>query len=551
MTGRAIRSSSTPATGTARSRPNSSPRSTSPISVSASASSIASNRIQGIRSISADPAKSRTGTGKSAGVSAVSAGTAEARFSACLAASSPASIRPYSPGGCSALTFASANAAAGSGCTAAPGATRCPPGIQHLDRRQRALDGAAGAMPERGDTVHDLDEQARQGQVRPGRIGGGVHQDQPALAALHARDQGRAVGQARPARGVQAGSRLGQHLAMHDDIAFGHLQPGQGARLVEAGERQRPGPRQRAAELAVAPAQRHRHQIVEIGIGKARPGEPQQHAAGIDPLGKLGARLRGRARPRPAERSAEISPAKRSSTLPRRRSAIGRQRPLDIVQLGQQRLAAPGPPICRPGRPPGGASARRAGPRRRPPSAARARAGRSGCAAPAAARSAPSASRPPSSNAAEAARQNLAARSQRAHHQVAVSPRRGPAQVRDQRILGRPPAAAAKRRALGADRQTRVAPEPMQAVAETHGGRARLGRPGNPVAQPDDLSIRERLALEPGQGGLAVDRPGLGQPARDTARARRQHSGRAAPIRPDRLPCRAGSPRAPGAGRGR
>src|SRR3546814_2369225 len=64
---------------------------------------------------------------------------------------------------------------------------------------------------ERDDLAQHLDEEARQGQVRPFRSGGGVHQDQPASSPLLGGDQRRAVGESGPGLvGRSEGRRVGK-----------------------------------------------------------------------------------------------------------------------------------------------------------------------------------------------------------------------------------------------------------------------------------------------------------------------------------------------------
>ena len=131
-------------------------------------------------------------------------------------------------------------------------------------------------------------------------------------------------------------ARLRQHLAMHHDVARGHLQVRERTILLEPGQRQRSRPRHGAVQVAIAPTQLDRRQVV-LGIGQARPGETQEHAAlrhpGAEPV---------------AAAAAGLCPIRQNDRrhvtcdqLGDRALAdlgAGRQRALDVIELRQQRL---------------------------------------------------------------------------------------------------------------------------------------------------------------------------------------------------------------------
>ena len=71
---------------------------------------------------------------------------------------------------------------------------------------------------ERDDLAQHVDEQPRQREIRPGRVGGDVEQHDEALAAPVGGDQRRAVGEARPGLGGEARLGLGEDLPRDRDL---------------------------------------------------------------------------------------------------------------------------------------------------------------------------------------------------------------------------------------------------------------------------------------------------------------------------------------------
>ncbi len=108
-----------------------------------------------------------------------------------------------------------------------------------------------------------------------------MEEHEQALAALLRGDQRRAVGELRPGLVGEQPVGLGKNLAAHAHIG-GHRNVGEGALAAEGREGLRRLPGQRAAELAAATAQAHRHEVVALRAGKARSGEAQEDAAAVD-----------------------------------------------------------------------------------------------------------------------------------------------------------------------------------------------------------------------------------------------------------------------------
>ncbi len=144
----------------------------------------------------------------------------------------------------------------------------------------RGVGRRRGGAGERHDAAQHGHEQARQRQVRPGGVGGDVDQDHHALPALGGGDDRGAVLQGGPGAPGEFAVRLGEDLAPHADIGR-RRQAGERALGGEGRERARAVPGQGAAEVAPAPAQAHRHEIVAAG-GEPRPGEAQEQAALVD-----------------------------------------------------------------------------------------------------------------------------------------------------------------------------------------------------------------------------------------------------------------------------
>ena len=150
----------------------------------------------------------------------------------------------------------------------------------------RADLGFRGALARRIGFGHDstqhVDEQARQRQIRPGRVGGDVEQHDEAFAAPLGGDERGAVGEARPGLLGQSGLRLGEHLARNGDFVRRGEAEEWAARLERRDMLGR-FPGQRAAEQASAAAKRGRSQRVVAG-GEPGAGEAQQHAAAVEKL---------------------------------------------------------------------------------------------------------------------------------------------------------------------------------------------------------------------------------------------------------------------------
>ncbi len=208
--------------------------------------------------------------------------------------------------------------------------------VERLHRRERAvLEPRAHALAQADEAVHHLDEQPRQREVRPRRVGRRVHEHEPPAAAPLGGHERRAVGERRPRLRREIERRLGEHLAAHADVV-GHLEPGERRVGLEGRERGRLAPRQRAAEDAIAAAQRDRHELVGA-LGDVRAGEADEHAALGEPalerralvadhLGDIGEHEHGE---RALEELADRAPAD---------LAERRERALEVVELRQQRL---------------------------------------------------------------------------------------------------------------------------------------------------------------------------------------------------------------------
>ena len=63
------------------------------------------------------------------------------------------------------------------------------------------------------DPAQHIDEKSREGQIRPGRVGGDVEEHDEALAAPARRHERRAIAEVRPDLVGEGGVRFGQHLA--------------------------------------------------------------------------------------------------------------------------------------------------------------------------------------------------------------------------------------------------------------------------------------------------------------------------------------------------
>ena len=81
-----------------------------------------------------------------------------------------------------------------------------------LRRLRRGRAGKGDDPPEH------VDERAGERQVRPAGVGGDMEEDEPALAGLRRGDQRRAVGERRPGPAGKRPVRLGEHLALDEDV---------------------------------------------------------------------------------------------------------------------------------------------------------------------------------------------------------------------------------------------------------------------------------------------------------------------------------------------
>ena len=135
---------------------------------------------------------------------------------------------------------------------------------------------------------------------------------------------------------AEIGTGLRQHLALDDDVALGHLEAGERPAVVEARERQGPGPRQSAAQRAVAAAQLDRDEVV-LAVGEPRAGKAQQNAAGLDPARQLLARV-GADLGAVGEHDLGHAGCQQFGQRAAPQFGVRRQSLLDIVELRQKRL---------------------------------------------------------------------------------------------------------------------------------------------------------------------------------------------------------------------
>ena len=211
--------------------------------------------------------------------------------------------------------------------------------VQALRRRQRAVLVGVGdhARSRHHQAVEHFDEQAGDRQVRP--VGGAadMEQDGEAVALALAGHQRRAVGQARPGLGAEVDVRLRQHLALDRDV-LRNLQAGERRGIREDGEVRRLGPRQGAAERAVAGANAHRQQIVARLARQLLAGEAHHHAAALHPLaqGFAVALAEGRVVGDDDDRQLLLQQGLQAVGA---HLVIGRERALDEIEVAQHRLA--------------------------------------------------------------------------------------------------------------------------------------------------------------------------------------------------------------------
>ena len=185
--------------------------------------------------------------------------------------------------------------------------------------------GAVGARrrrpAHRDDAPQHLDEEAGEREVRPFRIGGGVDQDEPALALLFGGDQRRAVGEPRPGLAGEVERRLGQHLARHGDVGRQSARRrGSSRRTARAAPASpRTGRRPACARRAAASPAEDRRRLV----GEMRPGEAQQRAAILHPFHERALLARRPQAPRRAATSTAMSPLSSVVDSPWRTSLKG------------------------------------------------------------------------------------------------------------------------------------------------------------------------------------------------------------------------------------
>ena len=195
---------------------------------------------------------------------------------------------------------------------------------------------------ERDDALEHIDEGAGKRQVGPARVAGDVEQHDQALAAPRRGDERSAVGERRPGVLGERRIRLGQHLAA-DGYVIGHGHAVERALVGKRGERLRLVPAQTAAERAPAAPQLDRNKIV-VGGGKARAGEPHEHAAILDPARQAIMRLAGDIADIGEDQHRQVlvdeMRHRRRRRFALRQPDIGErpERPADVVARGEQRL---------------------------------------------------------------------------------------------------------------------------------------------------------------------------------------------------------------------
>ena len=190
-----------------------------------------------------------------------------------------------------------------------------------------------------------VDEQPRQRQVRPGRVGGDVEEDDEALAAPRRGDERRAVGEARPGLVGEARLRLGQHLPA-DGHFVGDGETEKRAALLEGRDVFRGLPRQRAPEGPAAASERRRDEVV-VASGEARAGEADEDAAVVEKPGDgVAFRPRGDAHVGQHENRGLLGEQRNDRIAgriaPFADVGVGRERAPDIVAGRDQRLRGVG-----------------------------------------------------------------------------------------------------------------------------------------------------------------------------------------------------------------
>ena len=214
--------------------------------------------------------------------------------------------------------------------------------VQQRHRRQAGQSRQVAcrrAGRQRQQALEHIHIQSRQRQRRPAGTGGNVKQYDPAIAVGLRGDQRRAVSQPRPAAIFQFGRRLGQYLPRHRDLG-GNFQPVEGRQAAEGRQVLRRAPRHRTAQISPAGAQPHRHQLV-AAAGHAFARKTDQHAALGDKLfHPRDISLRNLRHIGQHQHRYFFVEQRGDRTLGD--LGIGRQRPFQIIDIRQQRLALAG-----------------------------------------------------------------------------------------------------------------------------------------------------------------------------------------------------------------
>ena len=192
-----------------------------------------------------------------------------------------------------------------------------PSGRRRCGPRRRRSSGGAG---ERDHPAQHVDEQARERQVRPGRVGGDVEEHDEALAALVGGDDRRAVGERGPGLVGEVAVGLGEDLAADAEIGR-HGQTEERALAGEGreGARRVPGQacrRDCGRRGAGAPA-RDRRCRRQAASRRSAGAAPPRSTKSVDAGERLAVEARRHRRgpaPRPARRAAARSA---SATPPR------------------------------------------------------------------------------------------------------------------------------------------------------------------------------------------------------------------------------------------
>ena len=209
-------------------------------------------------------------------------------------------------------------------------------GVEGAEGVERSLpELAAHALAKLHDAPQHVHEKARERQVGPSRIGGGVEQHEPALAAALGGHERSSVAQRGPALGGEIELGLGQHLASHPNVVR-NAESGERTMIRERRQPGRPRPGHRPAQGAAARSQRHGNQLVGL-LGKPGAGESHQHAAPRQPF--LERRALG------PDHLADVRQHQQRKFAPQKLGQISaaylaerRQRPFQVIEVREQRL---------------------------------------------------------------------------------------------------------------------------------------------------------------------------------------------------------------------